>query len=115
MDEKDLIQMSDGRKRPRIVVIQAAVTIGMKLNKGGSEAEEMAQDAFNRLRTEDHYPTHEEIVQACGIVIDPREDKPWPKEEDCPGCDKHKDGPHRFGCTVHGARQLKISVDVTEK
>ena len=41
-----------------------------------------------------------------------REDKPWPPEEDCPGCDKHKDGPHRFGCTVHGKRSLKFTVNL---
>jgi len=41
----------------------------------------------------------------------------WSPEEDCPGCDGHKDGAdghpeggHRFGCTLHGAQQLKIPV-----
>lgn len=46
---------------------------------------------------------------------DHREDRPWPKEEDCPGCDGHKDkGPHRFGCSVHGARQPKFYAVETE-
>ena len=36
--------------------------------------------------------------------------KTWPKEEDCPGCPCHIDGPHKFGCSVYGARQIKIPV-----
>ena len=42
----------------------------------------------------------------------PRQDKPWPEAEDCPGCDGRA-GPeyaHRFGCTVRGARQTKVPV-----
>lgn len=37
-----------------------------------------------------------------------RRTKPWPPEEDCPGCPEHRDGPHKFGCSVGGARQLVI-------
>lgn len=96
--------------RPRIVVIMTSTTIGQRLGKSYDEATEMAQAAFDKLHTDDHYPTEEEILAECGIVIDPREDKPWPKEEDCRGCDSHKDGPHRFGCSIHGARQMKLYV-----
>lgn len=113
MTKIDEIPMADGKTRPRIVILQAEVTIGMRLNKTRDEAREMAQEAFNKLHTTDHYPTHEEIVAECGVVIDPREDKPWPKEEDCPGCDKHRDGPHRFGCTVHGKRQMVLPATMT--
>lgn len=42
----------------------------------------------------------------------PRQDKPWPEAEDCPGCDGRAGAgyPHRFGCSVHGARQIKVPV-----
>jgi len=39
-----------------------------------------------------------------------REDKPWPPEEDCPGCPCHRDGPHKFGCSIGGDRQLMVSM-----
>ncbi len=44
--------------------------------------------------------------------IDDRSDKPWPKDQDCPGCDKHIDGPHRFGCAIKGTRRVIITVKV---
>lgn len=25
-------------------------------------------------------------------------ERPWPEEEDCPGCPAHKDGPHKMSC-----------------
>lgn len=109
-----LINMGDGRQRPRIVVIMASTVISQRLNKSRDEAEAAAQAAFNKLRTDDHYPTEGEILAECGVVIDPREDKPWPEEEDCRGCDKHKDGPHRFGCSLHGARQPKFYASTTK-
>lgn len=34
------------------------------------------------------------------------EGKTWPREEDCPGCPAHRDGPHSFGCSVGGKRQI---------
>ena len=42
----------------------------------------------------------------------PRGDKSWPESEDCPGCDGRAgpEHPHRFGCTVHGARQVRVPV-----
>lgn len=42
----------------------------------------------------------------------PRSGKPWPAAEDCPGCSGHTgiEGWHKFGCSVHGARQVKVSV-----
>lgn len=77
-----------------------------------------------------------EVCEACGGELPPWDDNPagmndppwrngdtcseacfrknagktWPKEEDCPGCPCHKDGPHKFGCTIGGARQIKIPV-----
>lgn len=36
--------------------------------------------------------------------------KTWPPEEDCPACPSHKDGPHKFGCAIGGARQIKLPV-----
>lgn len=54
-------------------------------------------------------PEDEDIMREFGI--DPRRDKPWPPEEDCQGCDKHKDGPHRFGCSIHGKRQVTFTVN----
>lgn len=87
-------------KRPPISVILAAVEIGMRLSKSAEDAEKMAQSIFNHLRTEEYYPTVEAIVKECGIVVDERENKPWPPEDDCRGCDRHKAGPHRFGCTI---------------
>lgn len=84
--------------RPRIVVITASVAIAYHLGKTRDEAQAMAQAAFDKLCANGHYPTHAEILRECGIAE--REDKPWPKEEGCPGCDKHKDGPHRFDCSV---------------
>jgi hypothetical protein len=106
LDPQDQIDMGDGRLRPRIVIITSSSEIGFRLKKTREEAEAMAQAAFNKLKTD--YPTEKEILAECGIVIDPREDKPWPKEEDCQGCDKRKEGPHRFGCSIHGARQVKL-------
>lgn len=48
-------------------------------------------------------PQWEEIGAFLGV--DPRKYKPWPVEEDCPGCDQHRDSDqHRFGCSVRGAR-----------
>lgn len=46
---------------------------------------------------------------------EPPRTKPWPIEEDCLGCDQHKDGPHRFGCTLHGARAGQLRVSVVKK
>ena len=40
---------------------------------------------------------------------DPREYKPWPPEQDCPGCPGQKTGPHRFGCAIGGARGAALS------
>lgn len=40
----------------------------------------------------------------------PRQGKPWPESEDCTGCDQPVSGPHRFGCSIHGARQTRIPV-----
>lgn len=51
-------------------------------------------------------PEFEDMEAALGL--DPRRHKPWPIEDDCPGCDQRKEGPHRFGCTLHGKRQLVI-------
>lgn len=28
----------------------------------------------------------------------------------CPGCDRKRKGPHRFGCSIGGKRQLQFSV-----
>jgi hypothetical protein len=43
--------------------------------------------------------------------VDDRTGRPWPPEEDCPGCGQHKDGPHRFTCRVAGARQIVATAD----
>lgn len=40
----------------------------------------------------------------------PRLNRPWPEAEDCPGCCAPVSGPHRFGCSIHGARQVRIPV-----
>lgn len=60
-------------------------------------------------------PSEEQMREALGIARDPREDKPWPPEEDCAGCDQRKSGQHRFGCSVHGARQMRLSVRKAER
>ena len=41
---------------------------------------------------------------------DPRADKPWPPDQDCPGCDKHVDGPHRFTCRAVTPGRTKLNV-----
>jgi hypothetical protein len=43
----------------------------------------------------------------------PRRGKPWPPEEDCKGCDKHKDGPHRFSCSEAGVRASQLVLPAT--
>lgn len=42
----------------------------------------------------------------------PRLCKPWPEAEDCPGCSGRAgpEYPHKFGCFVHGAQQVKVPV-----
>ena len=45
---------------------------------------------------------------------DARADKPWPESEDCTHCPGRVDGPHKFGCAVGGARQVKISVNLDD-
>lgn len=42
--------------------------------------------------------------------VDPRAGKPWPPEEDCPSCDKHVHGPHRFSCPRLGAERVALNV-----
>ena len=49
-------------------------------------------------------PAHDDVMRFLGI--DPRADKPWPPWEDCAGCPSHKDGPHKFGCQLHGAYRI---------
>lgn len=62
-----------------------------------------------------HYPTWQEVTEHLaeryGLVE--KRDKPWPIEEDCQGCDQHKDGPHRFGCSLRGVRQLVVYANQT--
>jgi hypothetical protein len=41
---------------------------------------------------------------------DPREGKPWPEEEDCPGCPGQRDGEHKFSCAYGGVRRLVLTV-----
>lgn len=41
---------------------------------------------------------------------DPRADKPWPADQDCPGCSGHVDGPHKFACYASRARQAVVTV-----
>ena len=60
----------------------------------------------------DGKPTIAEIV--AELENDPREGKTWPPEEDCPGCDQHRDGPHRFGCSLHGKQQLRVTIALKE-
>lgn len=38
------------------------------------------------------------------------DNKTWPKEDDCPGCPAHKNGPHKMGCHYGGKNQLKINL-----
>jgi hypothetical protein len=42
----------------------------------------------------------------------PRQTKPWPEAEDCPGCDLRAgaENRHRFGCTIHGGRRRRVPV-----
>lgn len=42
----------------------------------------------------------------------PRSEKPWSEAEDCPGCPGRAgpEHPHKFGCSVHGARQVTVPV-----
>jgi hypothetical protein len=86
--------------------IMEMVVEGMMEDAGreGDPAEFIAQ-VKSKIGRE---PEYEDIGRELGI--DPRRDKPWPPDEDCKGCDKHKDGPHRFGCTVHGKNQIVLSV-----
>lgn len=39
-------------------------------------------------------------------------EKTWPYQEDCTHCPGKAgpDGPHKFGCALYGARQLRVSV-----
>ena len=43
--------------------------------------------------------------------MDPRADKPWPADQDCPGCNGHVNGPHRFACYASRKHQAVITVD----
>jgi hypothetical protein len=54
----------------------------------------------------------EMIAEVDEVETDDRSRKQWPPEEDCPGCDKHRDGPHRFGCTLHGVRATQVVLPV---
>lgn len=48
----------------------------------------------------DHSPRLRPIHEYMDEEEDPRRDKPWPPEEDCPGCPEHRDGPHKMSCVV---------------
>ena len=37
---------------------------------------------------------------------DDRSDRPWPPADDCPGCDGHRNGPHRFTCRAVTTRTV---------
>lgn len=57
-------------------------------------------------------PSPGEVEDYLGV--DRSRHKSWPIEEDCKGCDMHKDGPHRFGCRIHGARTTQLVVSASE-
>ena len=59
----------------------------------------------------DGSPTIADLLGRDGDAVYDRSDKPWPPDQDCKGCDKHQDGPHRFGCLIHGrtAHQLTVT------
>ena len=43
--------------------------------------------------------------------MDPRADKPWPADQDCPGCNGHVNGPHRFTCYASRKHQVVMTID----
>jgi hypothetical protein len=56
-----------------------------------------------------HTPSWEEIDTELGLDRRALSGKTWPQEEDCPGCDGHRDkGPHRFSCHAQGGGQLVV-------
>lgn len=64
----------------------------------------------------DGKPTIAEILASCADDFDPREYKPWPEEEDCSGCDQHKNGPHRLSCHMAGGyMRIPVAIEPKEK
>lgn len=60
----------------------------------------------------EHNPSIRELEDYLGV--DRSRKKPWPLEEDCKSCPEHKDGPHRFGCFIHGARANQPIIGVNK-
>lgn len=63
----------------------------------------------------DGTPTIAEILGDIDDDTDPREDKPWPADEDCAGCPGHRDGPHKLSCSIGGARQVRLCVSLVRE
>ena len=61
----------------------------------------------------DGSPTIDEMIHDVDDEhYDPRADKPWPPEEDCPGCPAHKDGHHKMSCSIHkGQVHLHVNLN----
>ena len=62
----------------------------------------------------DGTPTIDEILGRSPGDVPRREPKPWPPEEDCPGCPSHKDGPHKLSCSHRGAGQVKLPLNIKD-
>lgn len=56
------------------------------------------------------FKDHDEMRAAHEAQAADRTDKPWPPEEDCPGCPNHRDGPHKMECAVRGKQQVVLPV-----
>lgn len=76
---------------------------GMTLREGGFQA-------FLADETREHGGLAAALDDGYEDDPNPRQDKPWPEAEDCRGCDRSVSGPHRFGCSIHGAYQARIPV-----
>ena len=67
------------------------------------------QEVLTELRAKfGQEPSIDQIYDYVGF--DKRKDKSWPVEEDCKSCDRHRNGPHRFSCSIGGKKQLVLNV-----
>lgn len=85
---------------------EVAVENGVTVREGGFQAYLSDIKRIGRPRTSTY------VDDGYEEDPNPRPEKPWPASEDCPGC-PGRAGPenqHKFGCAVHGARQLRVPV-----
>ncbi len=89
------------------------ITVQELIDEAGKENELTSLELIQELEQKLGYkPNYFEVEKY--LKLDPRRHKPWPKEEDCSGCDQPKTGPHRFSCYVQGKNQVILPAIQTE-